>query len=115
NRWRKAGDNTNIPSYTSNINMDSRRNTDFFTRGDINVLSASYVKLRDLSLAYSVPSNICSKLYTDKIKIRFQVSNLLTITANNKGIDPEAASLSNGSRFNKYGPSYSIGLSVNFK
>jgi TonB-linked SusC/RagA family outer membrane protein len=115
NRWRNVGDNTNIPSYVANTSLEARRNTDFFTRGDINVLSASYVKLRDLSISYSLPANICNKLYTDKIKLRLQVSNLLTIAANKYGIDPEAHNLTNGIRYNRFGPSYSIGLSVNFK
>jgi hypothetical protein len=110
-----VGDNTNIPSYVANTSLEARRNTDFFTRGDINVLSASYVKLRDLSISYSLPANICNKLYTDKIKLRLQVSNLLTIAANKYGIDPEAHNLTNGIRYNRFGPSYSIGLSVNFK
>ncbi len=114
-RWRKVGDDTNIPSYAANTSLEIRRNTGFYSSGDINVLSASYIKLRDLSIAYSLPSNICNKLYTDKIRVKFQVSNLLTITANKKGIDPEAHKLDSGTRFNKYGPSYSIGLTVNFK
>jgi len=114
-RWRKIGDDTNIPSYAPNTALEIRRNTDFYFRGDINVLNASYVKLRDLSIAYSLPSNICNKLYTDKIKVRFQVTNLLTIAANKKGFDPEAHNLTNGSRYNKFGPSFSIGLTVNFK
>lgn len=114
-RWRKIGDDTNIPSYAANTSLEIRRNTGFYYNGDINILSASYVKLRDLSIAYSLPSNICNKLYTENIKVRFQVSNLLTIAANNKGIDPEAHKFDSGARYNRFGPSYSIGLTVNFK
>jgi len=113
NRWRKVGDDTNIPSYLPNTALEGRRSTEFFTRGDINVLSASYAKLRDLSLTYLLPANICNRLSIDRVKVRFQVTNLLTIAANKMGIDPEAHNLLQGSRYNRFGPSYSIGLSVN--
>lgn len=118
NRWRKEGDEqfTNVPSYISN-NKESvnRREMDFYHYADANILSASYIKLRDLTLSWSLPKNICNRLATDNIKIRLQAANLFYWAANKEGIDPESFNLKYGNRTTHYGPSYSVGLTVNFK
>ena len=118
NRWRQSGDEnkTNVPSYISNTSTDiSRRNMVFYTHADINVLSASYVKLRDLTLAYSLPKQVCNTLFAEAVKIRVQVGNLFYMAANKEGIDPEAHNYYSGSRSTRFGPTWSAGLSINFK
>lgn len=117
-RWRQEGDEniTNIPSYVSNTKESvTRREYNFYQYADINVLNASYIKLRDLSLSYSLPKNICSKFASENIKVRLQAANLFYIAANKEGIDPEAQNLRYGKRTTHYGPSYSVGLTINFK
>lgn len=114
-RWRTPGDKTDIPSYLSTIDAEARRSVEFYYRGDHQVLNASYIKLRDLSVAYYLPRRLCNKLASESIKVRFQASNLFTITSNDKGIDPEAHSLRSGSRLAKMMPTYSVSLAVNFK
>lgn len=118
-RWRKPGDEelTNVPKYVARSvdNQTKSRNISFYEYADINVLDASYVKLRDITLSYSLPQRWCSKLSTDRIVLRAQVSNLLLIAANNDGIDPEYHQYRSGLRGTKYGPSWSVGLTVHFK
>lgn len=123
-RWTEDNKNTNVPSYVASTSESgSRRTLNFYTQGDVNVVSASYIKLRDLTFAYSLPKRICDKLSAESIKLRVQAINLFYWAANNEGIDPEAQNYSgsrvnwNGSgiRTNRFGPSWSVGLSVNFK
>lgn len=92
NRWKKPGDEafTNIPSYVGAPALSfTRRNTGYYTAADINVLDASYVKLRDVTLAYSLPQSILSRLKVSNLTIRTQVSNVMLWKANKAGIDPE--------------------------
>ena len=117
-RWRQPGDEniTDIPSYEANTKTSTtRRDISLYRFSDQQVLDASYIKLRNLSLAYALPSGICDRLSAENIKIRFQVSNLFYWAANHQGIDPEAMNLRNGVRATQFGPSWSIGLTVNFK
>lgn len=92
NRWRKPGDEefTNIPSYEVNSALSlSRRNIEYYSAGNINVASASYIKLRDITLAYSLPKSLLRHVRTENISLRAQVSNLMLWKANHQGIDPE--------------------------
>ncbi|WP_316818063.1 SusC/RagA family TonB-linked outer membrane protein [Pedobacter nyackensis] len=92
NRWKEKGDEafTNIPAFlASTSESGTRRELEYYRRADINVLDASYIKLRDITLSYSLPKLIASKLNADAITFRGQVSNIMLWKANDKGIDPE--------------------------
>jgi len=118
NRWRRPGDEayTNVPSYVANANYSaSRRNLAFFHNADINVVSASYIKLRDLSLSYTLPNHITDKLSLQSVRIRVQAGNLFYWAANRYGIDPEAYSYRTAIRQMRFGPTFSAGLTVNFR
>lgn len=116
-RWRVPGDEntTNVPAYIANTGEEGKsRYYRFYTQADINVISASYVKLRDLTLSYSLPSRICKKMFAQNIRFKLQVGDLFVITKNKEGIDPEYHSLRQGNRLLKNGPTYSFGLNVKF-
>ena len=92
NRWKNPGDEqfTNVPSYVSNrATSDNRRDTRYYTSGDINVISASFIKLRDITLSYRVPQEILKRIKTQAITLRAQISNVMLWRANKYGIDPE--------------------------
>jgi hypothetical protein len=55
-RWQKSGDITNIPR------MDAGRTTDFNTPSSRWLIDASYLNIRAVSLAYSLPSSLTSRL-----------------------------------------------------
>jgi TonB-linked SusC/RagA family outer membrane protein len=100
-RWKKPGDeaSTLIPSYVSNSSLSTtRRETDYYVKGDVNVESASFVKIRDITLSYSLPKNLLNRIKTENISFRLQVSNVMLWKANKNGIDPEFQDPFNGTR-----------------
>lgn len=54
----------------------------------------SYLKLKNLTLGYSVPTNIAKRLHTEQIRMYLSGENLLTITSF-PGLDPEMGGNSN--------------------
>ncbi|MCW2263108.1 MULTISPECIES: SusC/RagA family TonB-linked outer membrane protein [Sphingobacterium] len=91
-RWQQAGDEqrTQIPAYVSiSSGRTNLRNTDYYTQGDLNVISASYLKIRDISLGYTLPSTWAKSVYTKQISLRAQLSNVMVWKNNSFGIDPE--------------------------
>ena len=115
-RWRTAGDEqyTDIPVWTPQKN--SNANYDLFYLSDRNILDASYIKLRDVSLSYKLPASICRKIQLENVRVVLQVGNLWYWAANNAGIDPEYYQLDTykDSRKDKFGATYSVGLNINF-
>lgn len=110
-RWQKPGDEntTNVPSYIANQGLDySRRSTSYYSYADINVISASYIKLRDITLSYDLPAVIMRSLKVQKINLFVQTGNYMLWKANKYDIDPEYTGYSQGGR------SYSMGLNVTF-
>lgn len=118
NRWKTPGDEkkTNIPSYVADgYTSSSRRDVSYYTYGDINVVSAAYVKLRDISLSYTLPSFILKKLRAEQIAVRGQVSNIMLWKANKYGIDPEFQDANNGSMSMPVGQkSFTVGINAKF-
>lgn len=91
-RWQQAGDeqHTQIPAYVGiSSGRTNLRNTNYYTQGDLNVISASYLKLRDISLGYTLPTAWASRVYTRQISLRAQLSNVMVWKNNSYGIDPE--------------------------
>lgn len=91
-RWKQRGDEliTLIPSYVSSNSISTtRRDVTYYTKADVNVVSASYIKLRDITLSYSLPKQILNHIKTDNVTFRVQLSNILLWKANKYGIDPE--------------------------
>ncbi|AOM78016.1 SusC/RagA family TonB-linked outer membrane protein [Pedobacter steynii] len=92
NRWKNPGDEgkTHIPGYIPSGSASlAARDVSYYTMADINVLDAAYLKLRDLTLAYSLPKRLTDKLKADGISFRAQLSNVMLWKANHYGIDPE--------------------------
>jgi TonB-linked SusC/RagA family outer membrane protein len=90
-RWRQPGDEltTDIPSFVANPTIAARRDISYYTLADINVISASFVKMRDVTLTYSLPQQFIRKIHAEGITLRAQVSNFMLWKANKDGIDPE--------------------------
>lgn len=100
-RWKQAGDenHTSIPSYVSSNSVSStRRDVGYYQYANTNVLNASYIKMRDITLGYSLPTFLTQKLKADQISFRVQLSNIMLWKANNKGIDPEFINAVTGRR-----------------
>ncbi|WP_165798359.1 SusC/RagA family TonB-linked outer membrane protein [Chitinophaga costaii] len=118
NRWQKPGDEsfTNVPSFVANSTLsDSRRDVAYYTRADVNVVSASFIKLRDINLTYSLPQFLLKKINADQITFRAGISNLMLWKANKYDIDPEFQYASGGTRTMPASQrALSFGLNVRF-
>lgn len=101
-RWKKPGDVTTLQRF------DVPRN---YTSKDIQ--DASFIRLRNVNLSYSLPQNIVDKLrVTQGIRLFVQGQNLFTITEW-RGLDPENNTALG--RFNyPAARTYTAGLNVNF-
>ncbi|MDR6338062.1 TonB-linked SusC/RagA family outer membrane protein [Filimonas zeae] len=118
NRWKAPGDeaHTNIPSYVVNQNESfSRRELTYYYSGDINVVSASYIKLRDITIAYRLPAAALKTLHLNTVNVFVQTGNFMIWRANKDGIDPELHGLTSGMRrMPAFTHSYSVGANINF-
>ena len=64
--------------------------------GEFYLLDRSYVKLRNITLAYQLPKSIVSKLYLSDITLSLFCNNVFTWTHKaNKYIDPEGSTVGN--------------------
>jgi len=73
---------------------------------------ASYFRLKNLTIGYTIPANITSRIGIDNVRVYFSGDNLLTATKY-RGLDPERAGSGNFVQYpqNKI---YSFGLNVKF-
>ena len=80
-RWKQPGDVTDIPKYGEVLQFDDRLLED-----------ASFLRLKNLSLSYSLPKDIIKKSrFFTGLRIYLQAQNLWTIT-DFSGFDPEVSS-----------------------
>ncbi|QDW27928.1 SusC/RagA family TonB-linked outer membrane protein [Pedobacter sp. KBS0701] len=82
NRWRNPGDElkTNIPKvvFAEDPSYNSQ-SADIYRYADINVLDATNMRLRNISLAYNVPQLIAKKAGLSNIRFQFNVENAFTL------------------------------------
>ena len=104
NRWQKPGDITSVPKPT--LTSDTQVSTRYLFDG-------SYIRLRNLTLGYSFPTELVSKIGLTGLRIFAQGQNLLTITKY-PGLDPEVNYT--GTAFYSYPSSktWTIGLDIKF-
>lgn len=127
-RWTPQNQNTDIPAF---INQSVRTDANLVT-GKINsrllgrtdnrvsryVEDASYARLKNVTLAYSIPNAFGAKV--TKIRMYVSAANLFTITKYT-GYDPETSSFNNndaraGIDFSNYptAKTYTLGLDLTF-
>ncbi|SEW44961.1 TonB-linked outer membrane protein, SusC/RagA family [Chitinophaga arvensicola] len=114
-RWKKPGDEafTNAPVYLADPAEDYRRNMNYYYKADINVVSAAYIKIRDITLNYELPADWLKSLNIKQFSIYGQATNFLVWKANHLGVDPEYQDLRQGyMSVPPYLHSYSLGVNV---
>lgn len=89
-RWQKPGDVTDVPKYVSGSSL----NTAF---SSFLVEDASYVRLKNITIGYSLPSRMLNKYGIQSLRLFATGSNLLTFTKYT-GADPEVNSVDGDSR-----------------
>jgi len=87
-RWQEIGDITNIGKLSTKNAADPNGN---LTSSDYVISDASFIRLKNVSLSYTLPLRWQHKAHLQNARIYLQGQNLFTIT-NYKGLDPETAS-----------------------
>lgn len=87
-RWQKPGDVTDVPR-PDGININNYRDG-----GSRWLEDGSFLRLRSLSVGYTIPASVTQKLGIAKFRVYIEGTNLWLLT-NYTGLDPEASS-SNG-------------------
>ena len=88
--WQKSGDNTDYFA-----NRVGGQGYQFQTAIDRYVQKVNWIKLKTLSIGYTIPKNLSRQWGIDELRIFASGENLWTIT-NYKGIDPETVDLRTG-------------------
>lgn len=115
NRWTPSNTDTNVPKATTG------RTRRVSTRW---IYDGSFVRLKNLSLGYTIPVTVLDRLNINKFRIYVSAQNILTFT-NYEGYDPEvnyrsqSATDSNRNLGLDYGSypnakSYTVGLNIGF-
>ena len=79
---------------------------------DEQVVSANYLKMRSINLAYHLPDAVIRKIGIGPTRLTLQVNNLFYISAAGKDIDPESYSVKTGTRTLQQPKTISIGFST---
>lgn len=105
NAWTTPGQITDVPAWNA-TNLDSDSISDRFLQ------DASFLRLRNLTIGYDVPSKFLEKTFIKGIKFKVQGENILTFTKW-RGMDPESFSPS-VTGFFPTPKAYTFGVDVNF-
>lgn len=118
NYWKNPGDEKDPdigPAFKSAASGDV---TDIYNAAHRFVQKADYIKLRDISLSYSLPERLVRPISLQYIRLTAQVLNAWRWAANKDNLDPEVWNGYSGTASPSRGilaPTvYNIGLSVGF-
>ena len=77
---------------------------------------ASYIRLKNLQIGYTLPQKWTRKAYIEKLRFYFSAENVFTCTKMSKVIDPESLEVSSMKSGSSYpiAKTYSFGLSIDF-
>lgn len=118
NRWKEAGDEdtTDIPRWVGNSNTSTtQRYVRYYIYADRNVVDASFIKLRDITLSYALPQQILQKVRFSTMSVQLQMGNIMLWKANEFDIDPEYFAPLTGTRTLLRGQhTFSIGTNITF-
>ena len=91
-----TGENT-TPIYLNNSSYQNWFNNFGANEGgEFYLIDRSYVKLRNITLAYTLPKSIVSKIYLSDVTLSLFCNNVFTWTAKgNKYVDPEGSTVGN--------------------
>lgn len=110
NRWTPENENTRIPGFVPQTNSLSPSD-EFIEKG-------SYVKIKNITLGYTLPKNITQKMRISNLRVYASLQNPFLISSYS-GLDPEVAlksPLTPGIDYGYYpnGRNYLLGLNLAF-
>ncbi len=91
-RYTTASPNNNtrlLVDFADNIRSSAGTISSQWRNSDVNVVNGDYVKLRNVSLSYSLPKAFANKLAIASAKLTFQMNNIWYWSAAGDDIDPE--------------------------
>ena len=87
-RWQKSGDITDVQKFASSTSSPAYALNSNVANSDAVYSSGAYMKIKNVSLTYSVKKIVLDKLKLQHLRIYVQGQNLFTFTKY-KGFDPE--------------------------
>ncbi|AIM37144.1 hypothetical protein KO02_10925 [Sphingobacterium sp. ML3W] len=97
NYWKVPGDELKNPEMAPKfISAASGNISDIYSAANIFVQKADYIKLRDVSISYTLPRQWVSKANLNFVRVTGQIQNLWRWTANSDNLDSEVWSGFNG-------------------
>lgn len=81
NRWQNPGDITDVPQARLGDGNGTKASSRYIS-------DASYLRIRNISLGYTLPKSVASRIKMSSVRIYAGVTNLYTLTSY-KGWDPE--------------------------
>ena len=106
--WSPENPGGKVPIISTSDNNGNFNASDFY------IEDGSYLRIRNVTLGYSLPKLLTNKLKTGAVRVYATANNLFTIT-NYSGFDPEIGMDNNGLDVGRYpqARSFILGLSVN--
>ncbi|WP_162304916.1 SusC/RagA family TonB-linked outer membrane protein [Sphingobacterium olei] len=118
NRWKNPGDeaHTDIPRWVGNVSASTRdRWVNYYMFADRNVVDASFIKLRDITLSYALPVAPIKRVGIFAMSVQAQMGNIMLWKANAYNIDPEYITPLTGLRTQLSGQhTFSVGTNITF-
>lgn len=94
------------------LSLENNKNNWNMNNNDSSIQNAWYGRLKNVTLGYTLPKNILSKINMDKIRVYFSGDNVCEITGVEDGYDPEKSTASRTSL--PFSRSWTLGLEVTF-
>ena len=107
NRWKKPGDITDVPRITYEAVYS------FFSHTSRWLYKNNYIRLKDISLSYNLPSGLLKKVYFSNIRVFASATNLWTL-ASQDYFDPEGNVYGVQSWQMPIGKTITFGLDITF-
>ena len=75
----------------------------------------AYLRLKNVTVGYTIPENLTRKIHVDKIRVYFSGDNLATWTKlKSDYLDPEQMTSDSNGRVYPFSKTYSFGLDITF-
>ena len=110
NRWKQPGDKAQVPQLVAfGSNSETAHSSRYLMNG-------SYLKLKTISLGYSLPQSIAERIYAKSLRVHIDADNLYTIVNKDyRGFDPASVGPDGVSWWNYPNPrSIVAGLTIGF-
>lgn len=114
-RWRKEGDETDIPSIWTPDWANYLQDRDKMAQYSENsIRDAGFVRLREILLNYELPRNIIKKTPFKRVGVTVKANNVALWTKNKEGIDPEFINPINGTTSLSTPTTFTFGVKLDF-